>query len=206
VINSDDEDETSKPAEDVNDWESSRLLDLFKCISLCHNCTRIENRASDDSRPAYTGPSLDEECLLVEAHNRAICSFESKDSDHIRIRLSEGHVEEFLILKVFHFTSDRKAMSIAVKDGQGKVFLYTKGAESSIKRMLRSPDGVTQQAVLDDINRFARRGLRTLMYAMKELDLEKLTTDETVDWDNISAESVECGLEVLGGTGVEDSL
>jgi len=80
VINSDDEDETSKPAEDVNDWESSRLLDLFKCISLCHNCTRIENRASDDSRPAYTGPSLDEECLLVEAHNRAICSFESKDS------------------------------------------------------------------------------------------------------------------------------
>jgi magnesium-transporting ATPase (P-type) len=38
-------------------------------------------------------------------------------------------------MKTFPFTSDRKAMSVIAKRPDGKVFIYVKGADSSLLKM-----------------------------------------------------------------------
>lgn len=44
----------------------------------------------------------------------------------------KGKNEEYSVLKVFEFDSDRKMMSIVVKDSSGKLKLFVKGADGSI--------------------------------------------------------------------------
>lgn len=54
---------------------------------------------------------------------------------------------------------------------------------------------------MQDINDFAGRGLRTLVFAYKELD-----QINEMNWENVSCAEVESGLTLLGATGVEDLL
>ena len=46
-------------------------------------------------------------------------------------------MEEFKILKVFKFTSDRKCASVVVRAPDGKVYVYVKGSETAIKGMVK---------------------------------------------------------------------
>lgn len=43
--------------------------------------------------------------------------------------------QTYRVIKSFPFTSDRKAMSIIVKRPDGKIFIYVKGADSSLMKM-----------------------------------------------------------------------
>jgi len=47
-----------------------------------------------------------------------------------------GKEEQFELLRMFDFTSERKAMSVIVRDASGKVWAYVKGADSSIMPMI----------------------------------------------------------------------
>ena len=46
-----------------------------------------------------------------------------------------GKTKSFELLEVFPFTSDRKRMSVVVRD-EGHIKMYSKGADSIIKRRL----------------------------------------------------------------------
>jgi len=49
-----------------------------------------------------------------------------------------GREEEYKILKVFEFTSDRKMMSVIVKRvTDGKYFVFTKGADDKVAPLSR---------------------------------------------------------------------
>lgn len=52
------------------------------------------------------------------------------------------------ILKIFPFTSERKAMSIIVKRPDGRKFLYTKGADSALLKM---SDGKLTIQISDEV-------------------------------------------------------
>lgn len=65
---------------------------------------------------------------------------------------TEGKEKEFKILKLFPFTSERKAMSILVEDPQGKMLLFTKGADSSLLRMA---NGRNNEAISAEVERQA---------------------------------------------------
>ena len=61
----------------------------------------------------YSGPSVDEVCLLEMAADAKLSEFQSRDSDTINITLN-GRTESYTIIKIFPFTSERKAMSIVL--------------------------------------------------------------------------------------------
>jgi len=63
--------------------------------------------------------------------------YHSRDSDSISItlpKLSE-ELEEYRILKVFEFDSERKMMSVVLKKGD-QVLVFSKGADSAIEKCL----------------------------------------------------------------------
>lgn len=50
---------------------------------------------------------------------------------------------------------------------------------------------------------FARQGYRTIVYAIKELDVQN---HWDFDWDNLEQDQIESDLTLLAATGVEDLL
>lgn len=86
-----------------------------------------------------------------------------KPSNYTEIKFERLHTLEF--------TSDRKRMSTIIRDPNGQIWLYTKGAESHVFPLcLTTPSQIslrkTTQKHIDD---FAKLGLRTLAMARREL-------------------------------------
>jgi magnesium-transporting ATPase (P-type) len=125
-------------------------------------------------------------------------------------------IKEYEILNVLEFDSNRKRMSIMVKDlATGEYILYCKGADSvmfeqSVCNTARSYDKCLQT--------FSENGWRTLVLAYKVIskeDYEKYRTliDEAngdiLNRDEKIAsayDQIESGLTVVGVTSVEDRL
>lgn len=74
-----------------------------------------------------------------------------------------GNIEKYEVLALFPFTSDRKRMSIVIRD-HGIIKIYTKGADSIIKERL-SKDNLFN--LDEELNKFSVIGLRTLLVAMR---------------------------------------
>lgn len=103
------------------------------------------------------------------------------------------------VLKTFEFTSDRKMMTVVCKMN-GKTYAFVKGADTSIEPRCVNLDD-SDKMTLDDLDDFAEQGLRTLVYAYKEMaDLSEHQVEA------LKVEDCESGLTMLGVTGVEDLL
>lgn len=78
-------------------------------------------------------------------------------------------------LQTLEFTSDRKRMSVIVRDTHDQLWLYTKGAESHVFPLCQStPSQVNSiKETKEHINDFARIGLRTLAVARRKLSVEE---------------------------------
>lgn len=85
--------------------------------------------------------------------------------------------KSFLLLTKIDFSSDRKRMSVVLKDLQTDgIFLFCKGADSMILSRLsedNSPDDVEQTNL--DVQAFSKEGLRTLAVGYKRLDTTAFT-------------------------------
>ncbi|XP_055585323.1 phospholipid-transporting ATPase IF isoform X2 [Uranotaenia lowii] len=181
----------------------------------------------------YQASSPDEKAL-VEACARMGLVFVGDDADVLHIKLRESCVKrnvksvygevpkeevvKYTRLGVLEFTSDRKRMSVIVRDAQGQVWLYTKGAESHVLPLCtRTASGLiisTQR----HINEFAKQGLRTLAVARRKLTQIEFANfrNELIQANNSLTDRVtkveecqrkiETGLELLGATAVEDAL
>ncbi len=63
-------------------------------------------------------------------------------------------------------------MSVVLQEKQsGKVFVYAKGSDMAMVRRVKNPE--KEQGTLKYINEFARKGYRTLVFGMKEIQLQK---------------------------------
>ena len=83
-----------------------------------------------------TGASLDEQALIKGLESAKCGEFVERTSDTITIILEEN---EYLydVIHVNEFSSDRKMMSVVVRDQiDGKVYVLAKGAESQIMQRL----------------------------------------------------------------------
>ena len=79
--------------------------------------------------------------------------------------------KDFQMLHSFEFNSDRKRMSVILKDSTGNIKLYTKGADTIIKSRLKHTDEQPYLKFTDQkLEEFSRKGLRTLLIAMRVLD------------------------------------
>lgn len=75
---------------------------------------------------------LDERALVYGA-SRFGFEFKSRTPDYVEID-ALGKLERYEILNVIEFTSSRKRMSVIVKDPDGNIRLFCKGADTVSSR------------------------------------------------------------------------
>ncbi|KAH8287609.1 hypothetical protein KR054_010752 [Drosophila jambulina] len=178
----------------------------------------------------YQASSPDEKALVEACANLGMV-YTGDDDEVLRVRIVPPHMdykrpftsakpkeETFQRLHVLEFTSDRKRMSVIVKDAEGRRWIYTKGAESYVFPLCAnsSADLVTKTDA--HISDFARLGLRTLAIARRQIaDAEYQDFLTELAQANSSLENrkqlseecyakIESNLDLLGATAVEDAL
>ncbi|XP_046588400.1 phospholipid-transporting ATPase IF isoform X1 [Neodiprion lecontei] len=168
----------------------------------------------DPNLPEYQAASADEKAL-VEASARCGVVLQKNNGDEMEIRINND-VLKFRKLDTFEFTSERKRMSVVVRDGAGDIWLYCKGADASVYPLIVKGKVAESNKHVED---FSGRGLRTLVVGFKKIsksDYDRLMTSVERARQIIGPEraahvercyrSVEKGLTLLGVTAVEDRL
>ncbi|KAM9330586.1 phospholipid-transporting ATPase IK [Gastrophryne carolinensis] len=185
--------------------------EFFRLLAICH--TVMADKNGDEL--VYKAASPDEEALVTAARNFGYV-FMSRTQDSITT--NELGVEKiYQVLALFDFSSVRKRMSILVKDPDGKLKLYTKGADDVILKRLY-PDNTDLAMTEEALGMFAEETLRTLCMAFKEVD-ESVYTEWSKRHHQASValqnraenldsvyEELECNLQLLGATAIEDKL
>ena len=132
-----------------------------------------------------------------------------------------GKDYSYEILKVLGFSSERKRMSIIIKDKSG-IKLYIKGADSEIIKRLskKSLENENYKIVLNGLLDFSKKGMRTrtLMVAYRRIRQEDYDSwVNRLHEDELNIENkqklidrlydlIENNLTLIGGTVVEDKL
>ncbi|XP_026720946.1 phospholipid-transporting ATPase IK [Athene cunicularia] len=194
-------------------WRDSDpvLREFLRLLALCHT-VMVEEKGD---QLVYQAASPDEEALVLAARNLGYV-FLARTQDTITI--SElGVKRTYKVLAMLDFNSDRKRMSVLVRDPQGTIRLYTKGADTVILERLqrRGPNETFTEMALD---RFAEETLRTLCLASKEVseveysvwsrrhqEASVLLQDRVRELDKLY-EEMEQNLQLLGATAIEDKL
>jgi phospholipid-transporting ATPase len=126
----------------------------------------------------------------------------------------------FETLHTLEFNSTRKRSSVIMRTDQGKIVIYTKGADNIIKSRLSkaalgSKEAADTWTALDD---FAAEGLRTLCIGKRDVPAEEYAAwraeyhaaETSLDGraDKMAAiqDQIEVDLELLGATAIEDKL
>ncbi|PVH35145.1 hypothetical protein PAHAL_7G112100 [Panicum hallii] len=194
---------------------SSNDPDVIKFLMVMALCNTVVPVKSNDDTVSYKAQSQDEEALVNAASNLNVMLI-SKDSSTAEICFN-GCKFRYELLDILEFTSDRKRMSVVVKDGQtGKIHLLSKGADEAI--LPRAYPGQQIQRYLEAVEMYSQLGLRTLCLGWRDLE-----EDEYKEWsknfqeascslDNRESKiaeachSLERDLYILGVTAIEDRL
>ncbi|MXQ89702.1 hypothetical protein E5288_WYG011579 [Bos mutus] len=195
---------------------------FFRALCLCHTIQVKDDdevdgpQKSPDSgkRSAYISSSPDE-VALVEGIQRFGFTYLRLKDNYMELLNRDNDVERFELLEILSFDSVRRRMSVIVKSATGEIYLFCKGADSSI--FPRVTEGKVDQ-IQSRVERNAVEGLRTLCVAYKTLipeeyeGIRELLQDAKValqDRDKKLAEAyeqIETDLVLLGATAVEDRL
>jgi phospholipid-translocating ATPase len=212
---------STKLAEDLTDRsgrQRAHIITFFRALSVCH--TVLADKPEPGQQPyllEYKAESPDESALVGTARDVGF-PFIGKSRERIDIEVM-GKPESYVLLKVLGFNSTRKRMSVIVRNPQGQIELYCKGADSVIyERLAEDHDTVLKEKTSKDMESFANSGLRTLCIAYRSM-----SDEEYLEWSQVydaAASSikdrdekidkacalVEHSLHVLGATALEDKL
>ncbi|PRT53146.1 Phospholipid-transporting ATPase DNF2 [Wickerhamiella sorbophila] len=186
-----------------------QAIDMYlRALALCNTAvTEFE-----DGKLIHQAQSPDEACLVKFCRQVGCMLTEAKKGlMSVNIR---GVEETYEVLQMIFFSSQRKRMSILVKNPEGRCFVFTKGADGVVARGLSSPPSSTTTGAIND---FADEGLRTMMVAYREVTVKyaedwvqryavaQASTNRDVEMERLANE-LESGLTLLGGTAIEDLL
>ncbi|GJE99985.1 phospholipid-transporting ATPase [Phanerochaete sordida] len=210
-----------KLADDLADRSSTQrphLIAFFRALALCHSV--LADRPEPNTKPfhlEYKAESPDEAALVAAARDIGF-PFVGKSKDTLEIEVM-GQVEKYTLLQLIEFNSTRKRMSVIVRNPQGQIVLYTKGADSVIyQRLAADHDPELKARTSHDMEAFANGGLRTLCIASRNVAEEEYlewqriydaATNAIVDRDeeiDKATEKIEHSLYILGATALEDKL
>lgn len=112
----------------------------------------------------FQAASPDEIALVKFAESLGMI-LEEREEHCVKIRDTNGHVQEFEILENFPFSSDTKRMGIVVRNKEtSQLMFYLKGAEVVLERKVRPDQRV---ALTEACEQLAQDGLRTLVISQK---------------------------------------
>ncbi|KNC27437.1 hypothetical protein FF38_06498, partial [Lucilia cuprina] len=204
-------------------------LEFFKALGLCHTVqiaqtTReIDNNITHTNSPQYQASSPDEKALLEACSNLGL-HYLDDDNDVIKLKIlnskqpENSEILEFKRLHTLEFTSERKRMSVIISDEKERKWLYTKGAENVVFTLCGEKSKDLILRTNQHITEFALQGLRTLAIArrfipdeeyeefLNDLRQAQLAFDKRKELMENCYKSIECDLELLGATAVEDAL
>eukprot|EP01059_Diplonema_ambulator_P005982 TRINITY_DN1575_c0_g1_i1.p1 TRINITY_DN1575_c0_g1~~TRINITY_DN1575_c0_g1_i1.p1 ORF type:complete len:1309 (+),score=410.70 TRINITY_DN1575_c0_g1_i1:252-4178(+) len=217
-----DEDGNGKNWNWMDQPNASELAYFFKVLAVCH--TVVAERNGKEIK--YQAQSPDENCLVNGAKYLGVEYMGTEGSETVVIKVKQRGgseiIEKWQLLHVLEFNSDRKRMSVVVRDPNGKLLLLCKGADTVVYERLRKSvterELAIQEKNRDFLTRFAKDGLRTLVIAQAELDEKeylkwapkyKKATENIGNRDKMvaeAAEEIEQNLDLLGTTAIEDKL
>ncbi|KAL2578725.1 hypothetical protein AAZV13_15G024500 [Glycine max] len=197
------------------------LLLFFRILAVCHTAIPELNEETDSC--TYEAESPDEGAFLVAAREFGF-EFYRRTQSSVVLRerffaLGQVVQREYKILNLLDFTSKRKRMSVIVRDEEGNIILFCKGADSIIFDRLSKNGKMCLEATTRHLNEYGEAGLRTLALAYRKLD-----DQEYSDWNNefqkaktaVGSEReamleqvsdiMERELILVGATAVEDKL
>ncbi|OXB80590.1 UNVERIFIED_CONTAM: hypothetical protein H355_014933 [Colinus virginianus] len=195
---------------------------FFRALCLCHTVQVKDDDSVDGLKKSqlsrrsriYISSSPDE-VALVEGIQRLGYTYLCLKDNYMEILNRENNREKFELLEVLSFDSVRRRMSVIVKSSTGDIFLFCKGADSSI--FPRVKEGKIDQ-IRSRVERNAVEGLRTLCVAYKKLTAEEYSNAQKMlqnaklalqDREKKLAEvyeKIERDFILLGATAVEDRL
>ena len=184
---------------------------FFMCLAVCHSVF-----ASGENPPKYQAASPDELALVTGAAEMQY-RYLGKTGSFVNVEC-EGGVLSCEILAEIPFTSERKRMSVIVKDLAGDgVWVVCKGADSVI--VPRTNPGEETDLLWSQLDAFARKGLRTLVLAERKIGKEEydrwakqwkeitlLSSEDKQDRMDAQADLLEHHFTLLGATAIEDKL
>lgn len=185
-------------------------------LALCH--TVIPERTLDDPpKMKFKAQSPDEEALVATARDMGfvVLSY-SNNGINLNVMGEDCHYQ---VLSTIEFNSTRKRMSSIIRMPDGKIMLYTKGADSVIyARLKKGEQHELRRETAEHLELFAREGLRTLCIAEKEIseaeyhawkkehDAAAAAIDNREEKMEAAAELIEQDFTLIGGTAIEDRL
>jgi magnesium-transporting ATPase (P-type) len=86
----------------------------------------------------FYNASSPDELALVNGMRHFGFAFMERDIDDNIVVDHDGTIKKYKLLHVIEFNSDRKRMSVVVRDADGRVLIVCKGADSIINARLRS--------------------------------------------------------------------
>ena len=199
--------------------DNNLIHDFMLCLTLC-NTVIIDNKEKEKTGNInYQGSSADENALVYFARSQKYILTNRSIDRMITLEINNTN-KNYELLNTLEYSSERKRMSVIIRDPEGKIYLYAKGADSVIETLLNHNSKVSKEfsSTIEYLDIFAKRGLRTLMLAYKEIneeeyikwnkELEEINkkinhTDEEI---NSLYDKMENDLIILGATAIEDQL
>jgi phospholipid-transporting ATPase len=196
--------------------ENYQNIHLFlESLSLCHS---VITDAKEEQKGIilFQASSPDEMCLVNAARYFGYF-FQGRDINNKIFMRINNNEQEYQLLNLLEYSSERKKMSVIVKCPDNKIRIYCKGADSVIR------DKITQNPELlkyteDHLMEFAKEGLRTLMIAYREISEEEYQKWHKEYLNAISDpmnkekylpkvyDKIENNLYLIGATAIEDQL
>ena len=193
--------------------EINIIDEFWKAIALTNECMVSE----ENGELKYLGTSPDDNELVKTACSQGYKLF-TTSIDKKMVKIGREGVFTFEILHVLGFSSERKRMSIIVRD-KNIIKIYCKGADMEIIKRLSPKEQKKQKVkvISTELDNFSKLGFRTLMVASKiikesdyKLWIDKIRKLEKFKENNSLLERlyniIECDFELLGGTILEDKL
>ena len=202
--------------------DASIARGFFRVLAVCQ--TVIPEGEPTPEEIVYQAESPDELAFVVAAKRFGF--FFKKRSLNSIIVDEEAYEDgkpgkksvEYTLLNTLEFSSARKRMSVIVRRDDGKIMLYTKGADNVIYQRLAQRGNEYKLSTQGHMDDWAKCGLRTLCIAERELDTNEYKawnkkfveasqslTNRTEKLEEV-AELIEHDLNLLGATAIEDKL
>ncbi|ORX61690.1 phospholipid-translocating P-type ATPase [Hesseltinella vesiculosa] len=194
--------------------QANIIHEFLTALMTCH--TVIPEHDKETNEIVYQASSPDEAALVKGASHTFNYHFYARRPHSISCTI-HGQDHAYDILNVCEFNSTRKRMSVVLRDSQGKIKVYCKGADSVILERLAA-HSLYANETLAHLEDFASEGLRTLCYAMREISekeydqwnrvYEKASTTLTNRAQALddAAEMIEKDMALIGATAIEDKL
>ncbi|CAM4756544.1 unnamed protein product [Rotaria magnacalcarata] len=207
--------------------ENSTIVQHFlTALAVCNTSFMVHEHQElmhrIDYQPKYEGDNADDLVLCQTASSFGVRMI-SRSAQNILVRYinstnTEKEDVEYEILCLLPFDSTRKRMSIIVRRND-QIFLFIKGAETSIWPHLSSFNDVNMKATIEQNSlSFAEQGYRSLLVAYRQLTLTEFNSwfqqyeqaaNSLANRDDAisdAATAIEVELMLAGLTAVEDKL